>query len=278
MDTNQQFTDTCIYITHTIFAIKHKITHNEYLSIMKQLTNIRTQYTYLYEKTPRRECDCVLNSNTFCCATIKQFQNCKNLNYIITKCPIMRNIIIIDVLPEKCEYTYQMFYKTDINFSLNIQFLDDNDNNNTDNTDINDSDTMLCVKLIKNMLNLEKKNKKDLYKIFMCIAIYSYIFKNFKVFVRHDNFIDIIYNKLIDLSNKNSLEALLCFKIMQQLYNINTNIFKIFLQNLKPHYIYKKVLVQFNKQEHKLKHIIIPLYVKQTQYKHNMILRSHVKK
>ena len=247
MDTNQQFTDALIDATNTIFDIKHKITDNDYLLIMNQLSNIRTQYTELDKIKSYRECDCVLNSNTFCCATIKQFQNCKNLTYIITKCPIMCNIIIIDVLPENCEHTYQMFYKTDINFSLNIQcILDDNN----DNTDENDSNLMLCIKLIKCMLNLEKKNKKDLYKIFMCIAIYSYIFKNFKVFVRHDNFIDIIYNKLIDLSNKKSLEALLCFKIMQQLYNINTNIFKIFLQNIEPHYIYKQLLKQIKTYNH----------------------------
>ena len=277
MDSIQKFTDTLIDTSNKIFDIKNKITDNEYLTIMNHLTNIRTQYTELDKTKSHGECKCVLNNNIFCYTSMKTFKECTNLMYIIGKCPVLRNIIVIDALPQDCEYTYQMFYKTDINFSLNIQFNSNNDNDNDNNNDNDNDSFVVCGKLIQYLLNLNNNIYTDFSKMFVCIAIYNYMFKNFKIFFRNNTLINTSYDKLIEFSKINTQKGVLLFNIIQKLYNINTNIFKIFLQNLEPHYIYKKVLVQFNKQEHKLKHISTPLYIKQSQYKHKMILRSHLK-
>ena len=232
----QSFLNAFNQTRNTILNFKNRLTDNEYMPILNQLNISKSQYENLVHIKKYGQCEtCILTNNIYCLPGTLTFKKCKNINYMIEKCPILRNIIIINSMPQTCEYTYQMFYKTDINFSLNIQ-------NNIDSPKI-------CLKHFKCLSNLYTINKIYLSKIFLSVAIYSYVFKNFKVFIRYNKIMDTIYNKLIELnkiSKTTKKKELLCINIMQQLYNVNTNIFKIFLQNIEPHYFYKQLLKQFN--------------------------------
>ena len=250
MVTVQQFTNTVIATGNIIFDIKDKITDYEYLTVMNQLYSTIKQYTKIDKiKQINNNCKCRVHFDEFLCITMDKFKKCKKLNYVIKKYPILRNLNIIDKLPADCVYTYKMFYKTDINFILNMQFNIDDDNNKYK--------SIPCIICVLFLFELAENNTRCLSKIFIFIAIYSYIFKNFKIFKRC-NYLSIIYYNLQKFITDTPPEKL---GIIQQLYKINTNIFKIFLQNLEPYYLYEKLLIQFNTQTHKLKSIETPLFM-----------------
>ena len=192
-----------------------------YMNGMKDLSEIREKFN---ENKMENICKCKLYSNMFCKFDIRTFINCKNIQYTLIKFPILRNLLIINALPQNMEYIAAQFFKSNIQFEILGIY-----NKFTSVEKFTYTDTLhLLVDLLKNM-------DDKLSKMVISITIYDYMIKNSQFLTISSVFLHTMYTKLDDLiREENDERGMNYIELFKTLYNLDDNIYRIFRTKLTP--------------------------------------------
>lgn len=191
-------------LSTTLFNIKEKITDNEYLSIMNNFGNIYNNVTNFI--TRNVECKCNLDSEEFCNISIKKFISCNNLQYILCKFPLLRNIVLLYAMtPEmKLSNPYKlMSYVTN------------------DILDTKQQVSNYFISFVNFIQNLNVNIGENIeYQFIVIVTLYEYVYKNISSSAIKSQTVYELYNKLqlfieqnkLFSNNLKNLYEMLCFK------------------------------------------------------------------
>ena len=131
------------------------------------------------------------------------------------------------------EYSPSNFFKSDIHFEIDRNFINNNDN----------IDKIQIAKIVMMLLTFASNLKNILHKIFVSITIFEYNIKHFKFLYDNFRFIDVVIHKLETfIVESKDPEKKQYFELVKNIYNLQDNPYKIFLNNMSPYY-YKKILL-----------------------------------
>lgn len=212
-----------INMSDMIYEIKDKIIDGEYMKIMDKLTKIREKY--IEDVKGKYICKCKIISENFCSNNFESFITCKNNKYILFIFPILRNIIIYNSLP----LTHNT--KTKYYFTSNLQFEPINIDK-----EYTDLEISIIVSTVYSLINLMTNISYKLPKIFILIAIYDYLFKNFSFCIKNTRFCIVIYDKLLVIYETERRIVSDDLNIIENIYNLKDNPYKIFLNNMEKYY------------------------------------------
>ena len=212
-----------IEMSNLMFDIKDKIKDGEYMIIMEKLSKIYTTYN---AEIIDNICECEVYSNTFCINNLKYFAKCKNLQHTLYRFPILRNLLIIFVLP--CTWTYDEDYKARNFYKSYIQYKIINQEKIY--SDIEKADIIATVRIF---LDFANNLHERLPKCFVFIQLYSYIFTNYKLFINSFKFTSITYSKLVELTIAQTERSYAPHvNLLKKLYNFNKLPFTMFKDNM----------------------------------------------
>ena len=254
-----------ISISDVMYDIKEKITDGEYMSIMQKLSNIRLKYNT--DILNQDICECIAGESKFCTGSLDKFIICKNLNYIITQFPMLRNLIIYKAIPKQ---DFDFIYNIEINEpseviepnelyiqSINYQNIVNHfiicnisfEPNNVDISYISDNiETQNIIIKLRLLIELSYNVFGKFCKMIITIAIYDYNFRHFGFLKSRYKYLETVYNKLQEFSiNTNNRDFMIIINLIKNICDIDENPYVLFYKNMAPYYI-----EAFNIEQHRL--------------------------
>jgi len=212
-----------IEMSDVIYEIKEKITDNEYMNVMDKLGKIRIKY--IEDMKQDGICKCIVGETNFCTSSIESFIICKNIRHALNKYPILRNQLLLYSLYPINEYNHNQLFKSDLQLEpIDLYKI------------FNENEQKVYVENTKLLLLLSGNIYGEIEKIFISIAIYDYIFKNFGFLLQHFKFMTAIYNKLDELIPYTNNLTKPIIELVKKLYNLDDNPYTIFKNIIKPYY------------------------------------------